>query len=39
MVLINEATENEASVTIILWLHVLIAHHIFIHFGYVDYFH
>ena len=26
------------SVTIILCLHVLIAHHIFINFGYVDYF-
>ena len=29
---------DEASVTIILCLHVLIAHHIFINFGYVDYF-
>ena len=29
---------DEVSVTIILCLHVLIAHHIFINFGYVDYF-
>ena len=29
---------DEASVTIVLCLHVLIAHRIFINFGYVDYF-